>query len=107
MEYAIVCDQMKTIESFDSNNNERPKALEYVHDLKNRFGVIVLFLIALFFILLPLLLWILSIYLAYSCYKGHMATQVVAVLSAIFFPLLYLLFYFIVHVLLQYPCSSV
>ena len=106
MEYAIVCDQMNGIETFDSDNQKRPTFLAYVHDLKKRFGIIVLFLTMLFIILLPLLLWILSIYLAYSCYKGHLATQVVAVFSAICFPLLYLLFYFFVHVLFQYPCAS-
>ena len=104
----MACDHMNVIESFDTHQHgNRSSTMQYLHDLKKRFGIIVLFLFGLFLILLPLLLWILSIYLAYSCYRGYLTTQVVAVISAIFFPLLYLLFYFIVHILLQYPCASV
>lgn len=61
---------------------------------------------ALVLFMIPITLWMLSIYLAYNCYRGHLAQQVIGVITAFFFPILFLLFYLVVHIMLGYSCAS-
>lgn len=69
-------------------------------------GAIAIFLVVLFFIVLPIALHILAIYLAATCNRGQVGNQIGAILIALIFPIVYLIFYWIYHTLMGNPCNA-
>lgn len=116
MEYAYVCDKLHIAETFDTsrptttnqphNQTEATPLTKAFRKAKRSMGFVALLLFALVLFLIPVTLWMLSIYLAYNCYRGHTAQQVIGVLTALFFPVLFLLFYLVAHIMLGYSCAS-
>lgn len=68
-------------------------------------GALAIFIVVLFFVVLPIALHILAIYLAATCNRGQLGNQIGAVVIAVIFPIVYLLFYWIYHTLMGNPCN--
>lgn len=68
-------------------------------------GALAIFLVVLFFVVLPIALHILAIYLAATCNRGQLGNQIAAIVIAVIFPIVYLLFYLIYHTLMGNPCN--
>ena len=81
-------------------------AAETLGRLTGLTGAIAIFLVVLFFIVLPIALHILAIYLAATCNRGQVGNQIAAILIALIFPIVYLLFYWIYHTLMGNPCNA-
>ena len=69
-------------------------------------GALAIFLVVTFFIVLPIALHILAIYLAATCNRGQLGNQIAAIVIAVIFPIVYLLFYWIYHTLMGNPCNA-
>lgn len=80
-------------------------AAETLGRLTGLTGAIAIVLVVLFFIVLPIALHILAIYLAATCNRGQVGNQIAAILIALIFPIVYLLFYWIYHTLMGNPCN--
>ena len=117
MEYAYVCNKLHIAETFDTpshntatnqnqNQTEATPLTKAFRKAKRSLGFVAVILFALVLFLIPITLWMLSIYLAYNCYRGHTTQQVFGVITALFFPVIYLLFYLVVHIMLGYACAS-
>lgn len=68
-------------------------------------GALAIFLVVLFFVVLPIALHILAIYLAATCNRGQLGNQIAAIVIAVIFPVVYLLFYWVYHTLMGNPCN--
>lgn len=68
-------------------------------------GALTIFLVVLFFVVLPIALHILAIYLAATCNRGQLGNQIAAIVIAVIFPVVYLLFYWVYHTLMGNPCN--
>lgn len=68
-------------------------------------GALSIFLVVLFFVVLPIALHILAIYLAATCNRGQLGNQIAAIVIAVIFPVVYLLFYWVYHTLMGNPCN--
>lgn len=80
------------IERFSKNNNDN-----------NLYNIS----ISPFAILVGLIISLFAAYFAFNCnIKENAATQWVITIFAFLFPFIYVIFYFIAHVLLGYPCHS-
>lgn len=108
MEYAYICDKLHIPETFDPQHHQPPATplTNAFRKTKNALGFMAFIVFSLVLVLIPTALWILSIYLAYNCYRGHITQQVFGVITAFLFPLLFLLFYLVVHIMLGYSCAS-
>ena len=110
MEYVYIGNQLRVAETFvappPSSAKEATPLAKTIRKVRRALGIVAVTVITLLALLLPLTLWMLSIYLAYNCYRGHTAHQVIGVMVALFFPLMYLLFYLVAHLLMGYPCMS-
>ena len=69
-------------------------------------GALAIFIVVLFFVVLPIALHILAIYLAATCNRGELGNQIAAIVIAVIFPVVYLLFYWVYHTLMGNPCNA-
>lgn len=103
-------DKRCVFETFDPNPKkaygEATPLARTLRKTKRALGFVAFLAIGLIALLIPLTLWMLGIYLAYNCYRGHTTQQVLGVLVALLFPVCYLLFYSVVHLMLKVPCAS-
>lgn len=110
MEYFYIGQTLRLAETFDSNpktahSNTTP-LVKTLRKTKRALGFVAFLTIGLIALLIPLTVWVLGIYLAYNCYRGHPTQQVLGVVVAVLLPVCYLLFYFVVHLMLRVPCAS-
>jgi hypothetical protein len=99
--------QREYFSPIDASGKSTPVSdgVAWVTKLGGGLGSLVLWLLVMFGVILPIVLYILAIYLAYTCNKGHPGLQVIAVLVALFLPLMYLLFYLVYYKLLGHRCG--
>lgn len=116
MELASALNHFNTYESFSSSvqhQNQIPvnpdshfhRASVFLHAQSGVAGAFVIFVFIAVFILLPLVLWILALYLSVKCNIGNSGAQVLSVIIAFFFPIFYLLFYLIYYTALGNKCN--
>ena len=99
------------VETYDSTGatlgGQRPLSVSAatLSRLTGLSGALAIFLVVLFFIVLPIALHILAIYLAATCNRGQIGNMIAAIVVAVIFPIVYLLFYWIYHTLMGNPCN--
>ena len=110
MEYFYIGQTLRLAETFDSNpktaHRKTTPLVKTLRKTKRALGFVAFLAIGLIALFIPLTVWMLGIYLAYNCYRGHPTQQVLGVVVAVLLPLCYLLFYFVVHLMLRVPCAS-
>ena len=116
MEMATALNHLNTYESFSSSvlpQNQLPvnpdshlhRASAFLHAQTGVAGAFIIFVFIAVFILLPLVLWIVALFLSVKCNTGNTGAQVLSVIIAFFFPIFYLLFYLIYYTALGNKCN--
>ena len=107
MEYASALNHYNTRETFTVANTpgHLHRASAFLHAQSGVAGAFAIFVFVAVFILLPLVLWILALYLAYNCSLKNVGPQALSMIVAFFFPLFYLIFYLIYYTMLGNKCT--